>query len=141
MKRARLNVLAINPLYTERFASYVDPPVRSGCSKYIVEKLNLRRDTVNELKEQCLRAQPLHRRQWTPNVIGLGFAEALNRKIRVIQRRAHGLAANECARLTLVGFAAQALGDDAKIRALPSDRPWCHVGPARMRNSPTSTVA
>jgi transposase len=71
VKRERLEFLADNALYTERFAWYVGRRCRSSSIKDIAEELNLHWHTVKELEKQYMREQ-LHRAsQPRPKVVGI----------------------------------------------------------------------
>ena len=67
VKRERLEFLADNPLYTERFAWYVGRRCRSSSIKDIVEELNLHWHTVKDLEKQYLREQLRRASQPRPN--------------------------------------------------------------------------
>lgn len=71
MKRERLEFLADNPFYTERFAWYVGRRCRSSSIKDIAEELNLHWHTVKELEKQYLREQLRRMSAPRPKVIGI----------------------------------------------------------------------
>lgn len=71
VKRERLQFLADNPLYTERFAWYVGRRCRSSSIKDIAEELNLHWHTVKELEKQYLREQLRRASQPRPKIIGI----------------------------------------------------------------------
>jgi transposase len=60
VKRERLELLADNPFYTQRFAHYLGRRCRSRTVKDIAAELHLDWDTVKALEQQCLAA-PLAR--------------------------------------------------------------------------------
>lgn len=71
VKRERLEFLADNPFYTERFAWYVGRRCRSSSIKDIAEELNLHWHTVKELEKQYLREQLRRASTPRPKVIGI----------------------------------------------------------------------
>ena len=71
VKRERLEFLADNALYTERFAWYVGRRCRASSIKDIAEELNLHWHTVKELEKQYLREQLRRASQPRPKVIGI----------------------------------------------------------------------
>lgn len=71
VKRERLDFLADNALYTERFAWYVGRRCRSSSIKDIAEELHLHWHTVKELEKQYMREQLKRAAQPRPKVIGI----------------------------------------------------------------------
>ena len=71
MKRERLEFLADNPFYTQRFAYYVGRRCRSATIKDIAEDLHLGWDAVKELDQQYMRAQLKRAGTPGPKVIGI----------------------------------------------------------------------
>lgn len=71
VKRERLEFLADNALYTERFAWYVGRRCRSSSIKDIAEELHLHWHTVKELEKQYMREQLKRASQVRPRVIGI----------------------------------------------------------------------
>jgi transposase len=57
VKRERLEFMADNPLYTERFAFYVGWRCRSAPIRDVAKELKLDWHTVKELDKQYMRAQ------------------------------------------------------------------------------------
>src|ERR1039457_751838 len=78
VKRERLEFLADNPFYTQRFAHYVGRPCRSATIKDIAEELRLDWDEVKKLDKQYMRAQL--KRAGTPGPKGIGIDEISIRK-------------------------------------------------------------
>jgi transposase len=78
VKRERLELLADNPFYTERFAHYVGRRCRSATIKDIAEELQLDWDAVKELDKQYMRAQV--KRAGTPGPKAIGIDEISIRK-------------------------------------------------------------
>ena len=71
VKRERLDFLADNPFYTQRFAHYVGKRCRSATIKEIAEELHLDWDTVQALEKQYLMAQVAKAGTPGPQVIGI----------------------------------------------------------------------
>ena len=71
VKRERLEFLADNAHYTERFAWYVGRRCRSSSIKDIAEELNLHWHTVKELEKQYMREQLRRASQPRPRIIGI----------------------------------------------------------------------
>ena len=71
VKRERLEFLADNPFYTQRFAYYVGRRCRSATIKDIAEELHLGWDAVKELDQQYMRAQLKRAGTPGPKVIGI----------------------------------------------------------------------
>lgn len=71
VKRERLEFLADNPFYTQRFAHYVGRRCRSATIKDIAEELRLDWDAVKELDKQYMRAQLKRAGTPGPKVIGI----------------------------------------------------------------------
>ena len=78
VKRERLEFLADNPFYTQRFAYYVGRRCRSTTIKDIAEELHLDWDTVKELEKQYMHAQL--KRAGTPGPKAIGIDEISIRK-------------------------------------------------------------
>jgi transposase len=78
VKRERLEFLADNPLYTQRFARYVGRRCRSATIRDIAEELQLDWDAVKELDKQYMRAQL--KRAGTPGPKAIGIDEISIRK-------------------------------------------------------------
>src|ERR1700734_1683187 len=78
VKRERLDFLADNPFYTQRFAYYVGRRCRSATIKDIAEELRLDWDAVKELDKQYMRAQL--KRAGTPGPKAIGIDEISIRK-------------------------------------------------------------
>ncbi|MGH8200982.1 MAG: ISL3 family transposase [Steroidobacteraceae bacterium] len=78
VKRERLEFLADNPFYTQRFAHYVGRLCRSATIKDIAEELQLDWDAVKELDKQYMRAQL--KRAGTPGPKAIGIDEISIRK-------------------------------------------------------------
>jgi transposase len=78
VKRERLEFLADNPFYTQRFAHYVGRRCRSATIKDIAEELRLDWDAVKELDQQYMRAQL--KRAGTPGPQAIGIDEISIRK-------------------------------------------------------------
>ena len=78
VKRERLEFLADNPFYTQRFAHYVGRPCRSATIKDIAEELRLDWDAVKKLDKQYMRAQL--KRAGTPGPKAIGIDEISIRK-------------------------------------------------------------
>src|ERR1039457_5588797 len=78
VKRERLEFLADNPFYTQRFAYYVGRRCRSATIKDIAEELRLDWDAVKELDKQYMRAQL--KRTGTPGPHSIGIDEISIRK-------------------------------------------------------------
>jgi hypothetical protein len=78
VRRERLDFLADNPRYTQRFALSVDKRCRSATIKDIADELGLEWHTVQELEKQYMRAQL--RRVGTPGPKVLGIDEISIRK-------------------------------------------------------------
>lgn len=71
VKRERLDFLADNPIYTQRFAYYVGRRCRSTTVKDIAQELRLHWETVKELDKQYMRAQLARMPVRAPQVIGI----------------------------------------------------------------------
>jgi transposase len=71
VKRERLDFLADNPFYTQRFAHYVGRRCRSSTVKDIAQELNLDWDTVKTLEQQYMAAQLARAGTPGPKVIGI----------------------------------------------------------------------
>ena len=71
VKRERLDFLADNPFYTQRFAHYVGKRCRSATIKEIAEELHLDWDTVKVLEKQYMTAQVAKAGTPGPQVIGI----------------------------------------------------------------------
>jgi len=71
VKRERLDFLADNPFYTQRFAHYVGRRCRSCTVKDIAQELHLDWDTVKTLEKQYLAAQLAKAGAPGPKVIGI----------------------------------------------------------------------
>jgi transposase len=78
VKRERLDFLADNPFYTQRFAHYVGRHCRSATIKDIAEELCLDWNAVKELDKQYMRAQL--KRAGTPGPKAIGIDEISIRK-------------------------------------------------------------
>jgi transposase len=78
VKRERLDFLADNPRYTQRFAYYVGKRCRSSTIKDIAEELDLEWHTVKDLEKQYMREQI--RRAGTPGPQVIGIDEISIRK-------------------------------------------------------------
>ena len=78
VKRERLDFLADNPLYTQRFAWYVGRRCRSATIKDVAQALHLDWHTVKELEKQYMAAQL--RRAGTPGPKAIGIDEISIRK-------------------------------------------------------------
>ena len=78
VKRERLEFLADNPFYTERFAHYVGRRCRAATIKDIAEELDLDWDAVKELDKQYMRTQL--KRAGTPGPKAIGIDEISIRK-------------------------------------------------------------
>src|ERR1017187_5607214 len=78
VKRERLEFLADNPFYTERFAHYVGRRCRAATIKDIAEELHLDWDAVKELDKQYMRTQL--KRAGTPGPKAIGIDEISIRK-------------------------------------------------------------
>ncbi len=70
VKRERLDFLAANPFYTQRFAHYVET-CRSATIKEIAEELHRDWDTVKALEKQYMTAQMAKAGTPGPQVIGI----------------------------------------------------------------------
>ena len=71
VKRERLDFLADNPLYTERFAYYVGRRCRSATIKDVAAELKLDWHTVKTLEQQYMEAQLKRAGTPSPRVIGI----------------------------------------------------------------------
>lgn len=71
VKRERLEFLADNALYTERFAWYVGRRCRTSTIKDVASELHLHWHTVKELEKQYMREQLKRASQPRPKVIGI----------------------------------------------------------------------
>lgn len=71
MKRERLEFLADNPLYTNRFAYFVGRRCRQATIKDVAKELNLHWHTVKELEKQYMAAQLARAGTPGPKVIGI----------------------------------------------------------------------
>lgn len=71
VKRERLDWLADNPLYTQRFAYYVGRRCTSASVKAVAEELKLDWHTVKELEKQYMRAQLAKAGTPAPKAIGI----------------------------------------------------------------------
>ena len=71
MKRERLEFLADNAHYTQRFAHYVGRRCRSATLKDIADELHLDWDSVKELDQQYMRAQLVKAGTPGPKAIGI----------------------------------------------------------------------
>jgi transposase len=71
VKRERLEFLADNAFYTQRFAYYVGRRCRSATIKDIAEELHLDWDAVKELDKQYMRAQLARAGTPGPKAIGI----------------------------------------------------------------------
>jgi transposase len=71
VKRERLEFLADNPFYTQRFAHYVGRRCRTMTIKDLAEELNLDWDTVKTLEKQYMAAQLAKAGTPGPKVIGI----------------------------------------------------------------------
>ena len=71
MKRERLEFLADNPFYTQRFAHYVGRRCRTATVQDIAKELKLDWHTVKELDKQYMKAQLAKAGQPRPKVIGI----------------------------------------------------------------------
>jgi len=78
VRRERLDFLADNPRYTQRFAFYVGKRCRSATIKDIADELGLEWHTVKELEKQYMREQL--RRVGTPGPKVIGIDEISIRK-------------------------------------------------------------
>ena len=78
VKRERLEFLADNPFYTQRFAYYVGRRCRSSSIKDIAQELNLDWDTVKALDKHYMRAQLA--KAGTPGPKAIGIDEISIRK-------------------------------------------------------------
>jgi transposase len=81
VKRERLEFLADNALYTERFAWYVGRRCRSSSIKDIAEELHLHWHTVKELEKQYMREQLERAAQPRPKVIGIDEISVCKRHV------------------------------------------------------------
>ena len=73
VKRERLDFLADNPFYTQRFSHYVGRRCRQATIKDIADELKLDWDTVKTLEKQYLRAQLA--KAGTPGLKAIGIDE------------------------------------------------------------------
>jgi transposase len=71
VKRERLEFLADNPFYTQRFAYYVGRRCRAATSQDVAKELHLDWHTVKELEKQYMRAQLDRGGCPAPKVIGI----------------------------------------------------------------------
>ena len=71
VKRERLDFLADNPLYTQRFAYYVGRRCRSATIKDVAAELKLDWHTVKALDQQYMEAQLKRAGTPSPQVIGI----------------------------------------------------------------------
>ena len=71
VKREKLDFLADNPLYTQRFAWFVGRRCRQSSIKDVANELNLDWDTVKELEKQYMRLQLKRTGMPGPKVIGI----------------------------------------------------------------------
>ena len=71
VKREYVNFLAVNPLYTKRFAYHVGRRCRTATIKDIAQELKLDWDTVKELDKQYMRAQLQRTGTPAPKVLGI----------------------------------------------------------------------
>jgi transposase len=71
VKRERLDFLADNPLYTQRFAYYVGGRCRSATIKDVAAELKLDWHTVKALDQQYMEAQLKRAGTPSPQVIGI----------------------------------------------------------------------
>jgi transposase len=71
VKRERLDFLADNPFYTQRFAYYVGRRCRQATIKDIAEELSLHWETIKTLEMQYMRAQLAKTGIPGPKVIGI----------------------------------------------------------------------
>ncbi len=71
VKRERLDLLADNPFYTKRFATFVGRRCRDSSIKDVAQELHLDWQTVKELEKQYMREQLARAGTPGPKVIGI----------------------------------------------------------------------